>query len=804
MLKLDRINKYFNKNKSNQLHVINDASIEFGDKGLVALLGESGSGKTTLLNVIGGLDKWNSGSLIINGVKYTKRKYHKLNKIRNLNIGYIFQDYKIIDDMSVYDNVAISLKMIGIKDKDVIKERVDYVLNTLELYRYRNRMCANLSGGERQRVGIARAIAKNPDIILCDEPTGNLDSKNSIEIMNIIKAISRERLVILVTHEIELANFYADRIIQISDGLVVSDKDNQNADNLDYQMDNKIYLKDFKHHLIFKDKGSEINYYFDEPEKNKIDIVLKNGNLYIETKNKNNIEVVSEDKGIEFVNDHYKKIDKTVYEKYQFKMEDYHKKDSSIYTMFTCLKNTFLKSHNYKGVKKAVLYCYFIMGFFVLFTVACLLGITRIEKEDYAVYDDSYVQVYLRDTNSLEVKEEILKSNPNYLIVGDTLTKLYFDTSDYYQTVDINAMVDVSISFLSRINESDLIFGRMPVNDNEMVIDKLVFDKNTKSSPLSSLYAVGIRNVSEVIGRKVTLNNIEYTIVGVVDKSTPCVYINKDMYHGIKSAINVDNHNFSDIYAYQNKINLVSGKLPGDNEAIMWASSKKLLPIGSIVKNNKEDIVTIVGYYEILDSNLVSSNYFNNNPLLINANTFDNLYLSYVPFVTISTNNKSELINKLNSYNSSLVPNDAEESARENYYSQRMYTAKNTVTMCLVLLFVTLLEIYFLNRSSFLSRIREVGIYRAIGVRKSDIYKMFMSEILYTTVIYGFSGIIMAYLLLDALVELNEFKDLFYVSIPSAIICMVVILVFNLIVGLIPVMRVVRKTPAEILSRKDI
>ena len=133
MIRIDKINKYFYKNKKNQLHVINNTSLELPDKGLVTLLGPSGSGKTTLLNVIGGLDDFNSGSFNINGSEITKRNYHKMDKIRNLSIGYIFQDYKLIDDMNVFDNVAISLKMCGIKDKSTIKERVDYVLGVLDL-----------------------------------------------------------------------------------------------------------------------------------------------------------------------------------------------------------------------------------------------------------------------------------------------------------------------------------------------------------------------------------------------------------------------------------------------------------------------------------------------------------------------------------------------------------------------------------------------------------------------------------------------------------------------------------------------
>ncbi len=174
MITLKKVNKYFNRHKRNQIHIINNTTLEFENTGLVALLGVSGSGKTTLLNAIGGLDKVNKGKIYINGKQITHRRAYTVDKIRNLNIGYIFQDYKLIDNLTVFDNVAMALKMIGLKDKEEIKRRVYYVLECVGMYRYRNRPAKMLSGGERQRVAIARAIVKNPNIVIADEPTRKL------------------------------------------------------------------------------------------------------------------------------------------------------------------------------------------------------------------------------------------------------------------------------------------------------------------------------------------------------------------------------------------------------------------------------------------------------------------------------------------------------------------------------------------------------------------------------------------------------------------------------------------------------
>src|SRR5574344_1815340 len=292
MLEIKNLNKYFNKGKKNELHVINDTNVNMELNGLIALLGQSGCGKTTLLNCIGGLDTVKSGSIFINNNRISSKFAHKVDRIRNLNVGYIFQDYKLIDNMSVYDNVALVLTMIGIKDKKEIKTRVEYVLDKVGMLRYKRRPAGMLSGGERQRVGIARAIVKDPNIILADEPTGNLDNKNSLEIMKIIKSISKDRLVILVTHEQSLAKFYATRIIEIKDGEVVDDYENNQADTLDYEIDNTFYLKDLEECSI-KKNNNDISIYTDEDSKQKIklDIVVKKGNIYIRSNTKDKIDM---------------------------------------------------------------------------------------------------------------------------------------------------------------------------------------------------------------------------------------------------------------------------------------------------------------------------------------------------------------------------------------------------------------------------------------------------------------------------------------------------------------------------------
>ena len=249
MIKLEKVNKYFNKNKKNEIHVIDNTSVSFDSTGLVCLLGPSGCGKTTLLNVIGGLDKVKSGKIYVNGKKITKKSTYYVDKERNLNIGYIFQNYNLLENLTVFDNVAIALKMVGVKNKKEIEKRVNFVLETLKIYRYRNRPAGMLSGGEKQRVAIARAIVKNPNILLCDEPTGNLDSETSKKIFELFKKLSKDRLIIIVTHDEESALKYSDEILRFDTANVDLDVSSQNEQvvepntNKEVTTNNKLVLK---------------------------------------------------------------------------------------------------------------------------------------------------------------------------------------------------------------------------------------------------------------------------------------------------------------------------------------------------------------------------------------------------------------------------------------------------------------------------------------------------------------------------------------------------------------------------------
>ena len=222
MLKLINIKKVY-KAGDNCVTALNGINLEFSDKGFVSILGPSGCGKTTLLNIIGGLDKYTDGDLIINGISTKMYKDKNWDAYRNSSIGFVFQSYNLISHLTVLENVELALTIGGVHAKKR-KEMSKIALEKVGLENQLNKRPNQLSGGQMQRVAIARALVNNPDIILADEPTGALDSETSEQIMELLKKIAEEKLVIMVTHNGALADEYSSRIINFLDGKVVSDE----------------------------------------------------------------------------------------------------------------------------------------------------------------------------------------------------------------------------------------------------------------------------------------------------------------------------------------------------------------------------------------------------------------------------------------------------------------------------------------------------------------------------------------------------------------------------------------------------
>jgi len=201
---------------------LNDVSVAFRDSEFVAVLGQSGSGKTTMLNVVGGLDRFQSGDLVIDGISTKDYKARDWDAYRNNRIGFVFQSYNLIPHQTILSNVELALPLSGVS-RGERRKRAREALERVGLAEHVGKKPSQLSGGQMQRVAIARALINDPEILLADEPTGALDSKTSVQVMDLLRDVAQDRLVIMVTHNPELAHQYATRIVELADGEVVAD-----------------------------------------------------------------------------------------------------------------------------------------------------------------------------------------------------------------------------------------------------------------------------------------------------------------------------------------------------------------------------------------------------------------------------------------------------------------------------------------------------------------------------------------------------------------------------------------------------
>lgn len=221
MLQIQKITKEYITGDLHQI-ALNGISLNLRDNEFVAILGPSGSGKTTLLNIIGGLDRYDSGDLIINGISTKRYKDRDWDSYRNHTIGFVFQSYNLIPHQTVLANVELALTISGISKNERRKRAID-ALKEVGLGEHLHKRPNQMSGGQMQRVAIARALVNDPDILLADEPTGALDSETSVQVMELLKEVARDRLVVMVTHNPELAEAYATRIVELRDGIIRSD-----------------------------------------------------------------------------------------------------------------------------------------------------------------------------------------------------------------------------------------------------------------------------------------------------------------------------------------------------------------------------------------------------------------------------------------------------------------------------------------------------------------------------------------------------------------------------------------------------
>ncbi len=742
MIKVNNLNKHFNKGKRNSIHVLNDVSIDFPETGLVVLLGRSGSGKTTLLNVLSGLDKTDQGTISYPEYHFDKYKAGVWDKIRAENIGYVFQNYYLLPNLSVFDNVAFVLKMIGINDEKIIKERVEYILTQVGMYRFRKKRATQLSGGQMQRVAIARALVKDPKVIIADEPTGNLDSLNTQEVMNIIKSISQNRLVVLVTHERSLANYYADRVIEISDGKIIKDNLNTSNDDHTFNRENTIYLKDLNKLSNLESNHLGVQFYADESEvkDTKVRFIIKNKTLYIDVNSEyDKVNLLNEQSKLIIKDEHYQKaskkeVFKTTFEHDKLDTTNIPRSKQMVISFKRSLWLAVRKLFNFTKKGKLMMILFVVSGMFIAQSVTAIYTTLRLDYRRFINVDEGYLLVdnsnLTSEKNEFNQKYNLLNSlyeNKDYNIIFNAKTSLAIKTGDDPYLLG-NSMIEI----MDTNTSSKIIAGRLPKNQNEILISKKFLE--SEAFEVTNITEIGIWDINNLIGEKVfNFNNFNnqstdnYEVVGVVNSS------------------------YNTVYTFDYK-------------------GYMMLFLGTDIEPSFDQYV--------------------NNVLATTNNEF---YLY----------SKDPLIRKaLEDYGFKVTTSN--EEAIEKNKLEINQNLISSLSSGITFIGGALLAFYFIMRSSMISRIYEIAVYRSLGVKRSEIIASFMVEIIVLTLVSTFVGYLGMSFILDLISKTPVGSLVSYrVDLWSILIGTVVVFGTNLLIGLAPVFGLLNKTPAEIINQYD-
>ena len=708
--------------------------------------------------------------------------------------------------------------MIGIKDQKTVTKRVNYCLEKVGIYQYRNKLANALSGGQRQRVAIARAIVKNPRIIIADEPTGNLDSANTLEIMNIIKTISRDRLVILVTHERRIAEFYSDHVAEMKDGKVIKAYSNDSSRYLDYQLENKIYLRDMPVKNDFSHGDLNLKVYSEDEKPAEIRMVIRGGNLYIDTGGK--LNVVDETANIEMVDEHYQAMDETYFADNDFDYNaylppKYKAKYSSIYTPFNMISNGWKTVKGFKKIRKFLMIGFVFAAMFTMLAVSNVLGIMDVQPDDYRKTNGNYITVTNADKSEelIDVVEGL--ESVAYAMPGDSKKSITLPMDDYLQTGYATTDLNVSLAQTSVLTADQLVYGTMPADPHDVVIDRMIVDDFLKDGTGK---AVGLDTPEEFIGRKLRVPNLDdYRIVGISDVQSPSLFVDETqvMYILTNAANQIDDFSVSGEEEEQDLIQ--SGRV----KDLVLAKSKITIKKGgkapdglyeTLVDDSHEEdedykigkrVSTKLGGHKLKIVGYYKSDSANEDTLYVGANTIRADYIYKQKAFSVYAPNVNQVKSLLDTQALPSKVNDTKE--RQAYIHERKDQLTSALVVAGIILLISLIEMYLMLRSSFLSRIKEVGTLRAIGLKKKDIYRMFAGEILVITLITAVPGILIMYYVLFNLVKITDYLEGMYMINPMiALISLAIVVVFNLLAGLIPVFVTMRKTPAQILARTDI
>lgn len=764
MLELKNIKKVYQTGNFRQ-EALKDMSIKFRKHEFVSILGPSGSGKTTLLNIIGGLDKYTSGDLIINGKSTKQFKDTDWDSYRNNAIGFIFQSYNLISHISVLENVEMGMTLSGISQKKRRKKALE-VLKKVGLKDHAMKKPNQLSGGQMQRVAIARALANDPDIILADEPTGALDSKTSVQIMDLIKDISKYKLVIMVTHNPTLANDYASRIIEFKDGSLVNDSNPI--------IEESVVSSEHKFKKTAMNYLTALNLSFNN-------IKTKKGRTLL-TAFASSIGII----GIALI--------LSLSNGFDIKIDEFQQNTlSSLPIMISSQsmnldEDSMMQLHNEQIGKNYEKYT----------TAKEVYPKQELEQVMHTNKITTNLLNYIDkiDANDVSGIAYTRTTALNMLIkVNDSVNQFpqnYFTTIPKSLNNDLNGVLE---------DNYDVLAGNLPTSKDDIV---LIVDSSNRvdAKLLASLgFDKDIESISfdDILGKEIK------------------IILNDDYYKQIGNYFTI-NLDFEKMYANKDNITLkIVGIIRGKEDKALTSTGSALAYTEELVEYviNKNVDSKIVKKQGASDYNVLTGDKFDNSETgnQVKQNILTYLGANDVPvLISIYPRNfesKDKILDYLDSYNIDKAEEDkiiyTDMAALISSLSGSIMDAITVVLIAFsaISLVVSGIMIGIITYISVLERTKEIGVLRALGARKKDISRVFNAETFIIGVTSGFIGILIARILIipaNIIIEnLTELPNVAKLNPLHALILILISVILTVIGGAIPAKIASKKDPVEAL-----
>ena len=844
MLQLKNIKKNYESGEE-IVKALKGINIEFRESEFVAILGPSGCGKTTLLNIIGGLDHYTSGDLLIDGISTKKYKDRDWDTYRNHRIGFVFQNYNLITHQSVLSNVELALTLSGV-DKKTRRKKAIEVLEKVGLKDQMHKKPNQMSGGQMQRVAIARALVNDPDILLADEPTGALDTKTSIQIMEILKEISKDRLIIMVTHNPDLAEKYATRTINLLDGEITSDSRAYNS------------KKEIKEK---KETGKKTSMSFMTAMNLSLNNLMTKKGRTILTAFAGSIGII----GIALilaisngVQEYINNVEEETLTSYPLTVQE---ETVEIADFISSMQ----PSSDTEEHEEGKIYSNDVMSEMMATASASVESNNLDAFKSYIESDDTNIKDYTSAISysynlNLQIykddNEEIIQVNPNTVL--DELGMSMNEMQSAFMSTDV-----FSEMFDSReMNEQmyDLVAGAWPTKYNEVV---LVVDENNEISDFT-LYALGLKDQSElsemyqsiISGTPFEVKQTSYDIDDLVGMKFKFV-LNSD-YYELENGIWVDKRN-NDDYMKELLDNaeeiVITGIIRPNEESIIASTAGGVM----YLKDLKEYIINKINESEIAqaqlenpDINVFTGQEFSDEEFDISTLTPEQMaylqslsptemaeviatyeeqagatyedVLNQIGVIDLDKptainiypkdfDSKDEIVNIINNYNDEQRDNRHDENVI-NYTDivgvmmSGVSTIVDVISYVLmafvsISLVVSSIMIGIITYISVLERTKEIGILRAIGASKKDISRVFNAETFIEGLTAGVMGILITLLLtipINIIIKnLAGISNIAILPLGGAIILVIISVLLTIIAGLIPSKMASKKDPVEAL-----